>query len=194
MSLVVEKEMRVYDQEPLTYADLLGFPPDDRYRYELIDGVLYMSPSPHARRHQRAVGNLYFMLRLQVEGTDDLGKVFLSPTDVVVRPNQVFVPDLFVIRADRMHLVDAVMEAAPDWVIEVASPSTARYDRTIKFEAYAREGVTEYWIVDPIAQTVAIFLNEADGYQERGVFHPGDIVTSGAFPTVQIPVDDVFAP
>ncbi len=121
--------------------------PEDGKRYELIDGELVVTPAP-AGRHQRAVLELIRRLDswLLEQGTAWL---LMSPADISLGEDEILQPDVFVYRTATGH-------ALQDWsditslvlVIEVLSPSTARYDRHLKRRRYQRAGVPEYWIVD----------------------------------------------
>lgn len=132
-------------------ADMVRALPDDGNRYEVIDGELFVTPAP-AFRHQRAVGELQFRLRLYTMSSD-IGEVLASPADISTREDRLVQPDIFVIPKaarpvcswpDIQHLALAV---------EVLSPSTARADRLVKRRLY-RELADEYWIVDLDARVV----------------------------------------
>jgi Uma2 family endonuclease len=129
-------------------VDMVRALPDDGNRYEVIDGELYVTPSP-SYAHQRAVRELVLLVVPYVRAAR-LGEAIFSPADVVVFGPKKFVqPDLFVIPA-----VDDA--PARSWVevgrlllaVEVISPSTARTDRGKKRELYQEKGVPEYWVVD----------------------------------------------
>jgi Uma2 family endonuclease len=129
-------------------VDMVRALPDDGNRYEVIDGELFVTPSP-SFAHQRAVRELVLVVSPYVRSAR-LGDTIFAPADVVVFGPKKFVqPDLFV--------VPAVDDApARSWIevgrlllaVEVISPSTARTDRGRKRELYQDKGVPEYWIVD----------------------------------------------
>lgn len=144
---------------PLTYDDLEGLP-DDGHRYELIDGMLVVTPAP-SLSHQRTVGNLYVLLRDTCP--DDL-EVFLAPTDVVLANDTVMQPDVLVARKD--DLTTKNVPAAPVLAVEVALPSTRLLDRTLKRARLEEAGCENYWIVDPIALTIMVWRLEAGSYVE----------------------------
>ncbi len=134
----------------LTYEDLVALP-DDGMRHELIDGELIVTPTPRVR-HQDGVMALHELLSSFV-WEHAVGRCYDLPGDLEVLPGQLTQPDLFVVpagaRFDRWE--DA---PSPILVIEVASPSTARYDRGTKRRFYQRAGIPEYWIVDLDARLV----------------------------------------
>ena len=155
--------MAVQTTTRLTYDDLLKMP-DDGKRYEIIDGELFVNASPVVR-HQRIVGNLYFVLRSWLEEHGG-GEVFGSPVDVVFDPENVTVPDLIVIKSDRASFLgEKNMQGPPNLVIEVLSPSTRRLDERLKRKTYDRFGVDEYWIVDPELEVVKIYRRTAAAFQ-----------------------------
>jgi Uma2 family endonuclease len=135
-------------------AELVREIPDDGNRYECIDGKLLVTPSPRWT-HQDAVGELYMRLRLWL-AQECIGKVTMSPADVEIVPDDLVQPDVFVVplnqdgtRPKEWADIRTLLLA-----IEVLSPSTARYDRTIKRRCFARAGVPEYWIVDVDARVI----------------------------------------
>ena len=120
--------------------------PDDGNRYEIIDGVLYVTPSP-LLPHQRLLSRLHLRLMTYV---DELGfEVLASPSDIVFSDDTLVQPDLFVFpkvdgrAAARFSDIECLT-----LVVEVLSKSTARRDRSIKRRLYQRQGIPEYWVVD----------------------------------------------
>lgn len=121
--------------------------PDDGKRYELISGELVVTPSPRGV-HQVTVFELAMKIHVLLERTG-AGHILWSPADISLGEDEVLQPDLFVYRT-------ATGRRLRDWdeirglvlVIEVLSPSTARYDRQLKRRRYQRARVPEYWIVD----------------------------------------------
>ena len=108
----------------LTYEDYCALP-DDGLRYEIVDGMLFAEPSPR-RAHQKAVGNLFAILHGYVRA-HDLGEVYVAPFDVILDPRTTVVPDLVFVVRDRLDIVaERGVEAAPDLLVEVLSPGTAR--------------------------------------------------------------------
>jgi Uma2 family endonuclease len=121
--------------------------PDDGQRYELIDGELVVTPAPRGV-HQVAVSVLERALHQALTGAGS-GHVLHSPADISLGEDEILQPDLFVYRtATGRHLLEWTDITALLVVIEVLSPSTARYDRQLKRLRYQRAGVPEYWIVD----------------------------------------------
>lgn len=176
----------------LTYRDLQQLPQDGK-QYELIDGEVYMTPSPNWR-HQQIVGNLYMALRAFIDA-GGLGKVCVAPMDVVLEDRTALQPDLLFIRADRLAVTrSGHVEGAPDLVIEVLSPSTASFDRETKLQVYARTGVPEIWYVNPDSEIVEILNLGADRRYALTARLSGDpAIVSEALPGIPLTLRQVFA-
>lgn len=141
---------------PLTRADLDELPDDDGHRYELIDGVLIVSPSPQLP-HQDMVGNLYLLLRA---GCPPHLKVVLAPFRVALADDTEVQPDLMV--SPREQFTRKELPGAPLLAIEVLSPSTRRIDLLLKRDRLQSAGAASYWLVDPDEPSVTV-LELADG-------------------------------
>jgi len=144
-----------------TYQDYLETP-DDGQRYELIDGEIIVSPSP-ILLHQLAVLELAVILRAYAR-QHGAGRVALSPIDVRLAANIVVQPDVAFVRRGSAadNPAEARIAGSPELMIEVLSLSNAGHDLVRKRELYARYGVPEYWIVDPIRRTI-VALTLVDG-------------------------------
>ena len=127
---------------PLTYADLEGMP-DDGHRYELVDGVLVVTPAP-GKAHQRCVARLTALL-IAAAGAEH--EVLVAPFDYLVGPTTLLQPDLLVAR--REDVGEARLEQPALLVVEVLSPSTRLTDLGTKRLAYEAAGVPAYWLIDP---------------------------------------------
>lgn len=144
--------------------------PDDGQRYEIIDGVLYMAPPSPTGSHQDSALRFSLYLFRYVEAVGP-GKVRIAPFDVQLSPAMIVQPDILVVlNAHIDRLFENRMVGAPDLVVEITSPGTATYDRREKYDAYARAGVPEYWIADPHARTVELFVLEGTTYHSLGAF------------------------
>jgi Uma2 family endonuclease len=146
-----------------TYADLQSAP-DDHLRREIIDGQLFVTPSP-ATRHQLAVGAIHVVLHAYAQ--EHGGVALVGPTDVYFAESTVVVPDvLFVTAAHAERVEAAFVRGAPDLVVEVASPSTRRRDVGVKLALYEQQGVAEYWFVDLDADELHVWRAGEAGYGE----------------------------
>lgn len=166
----------------------------DTLRVEYLNGDIVMTParSPH---HQIIVTNLLLLLG-QHAMQNGLGLVLPAPLDVVLsKEAQIAQPDLiFIAKARAPKLVTrSAITGAPDLVLEIISPSTARADRKIKPPLYARYGVAEFWLVDPEDQSVEVFVLDGETYRVAGIYLAGDTIKAGRFADAQIAINSIFA-
>lgn len=174
-----------------TYEDWLKFP-DDGWKYEIIDGVLYMTPPP-AINHQRSSSQLFVAMFKHIADYK-LGEVLPAPCGVRL-PNQPVPvePDIIFVKKDRLDIIGAnYVEGAPDLLVEILSPSNANYDRETKFELYEKAGVSEYWLVDYQAKTVEVFTLVEGDYTLAGKYTVGDTLVSGQLEGFKIAVEAIF--
>ena len=132
---------------PLGRADLDALRddhPHDGHRYELIDGVLVVTPSP-SYEHQSVVLELYSLLRPVCPGEM---KILVAPFDVSLADDTVMQPDLLVAR--RADFTHRDLPIAPLLAAEILSPSTTRFDLTLKRSRFESAGVASYWVIDPV--------------------------------------------
>ena len=172
-----------------TYKDYCATPDDERY--ELLDGKLTMVPAPNMK-HQRLVLRLAEKLNAFSEA-HRLGEVYVAPCDVFLSDTDVVQPDvLFISRAREHTVTDDDVRGAPDLVIEILSPSTAKKDQGPKRDLYGRHGVLEYWIVDPTAETIAVHRQEDGRLQPAETFGRRDTLRTAVLNGLQLKLDDVF--
>ena len=173
----------------LTYEDYCRAPDDKRY--ELLNGELMMVPAPNTK-HQRILQRLFHELD-QFTRQHGLGEVFVAPFDVVLSNTNVVQPDvLFISRARADRITDKNVQGAPDLVIEILSPSTAGRDLNDKHELYGSRGVLEYWIIDPVAETLAVH-RQRDGKLERtGTFGREESVGTAVLKGLALKLDDIL--
>ncbi|MBI2320643.1 MAG: Uma2 family endonuclease [Chloroflexi bacterium] len=173
-------------------ADDIWEAPDDEYRYEVIDGELFMTPSP-SWKHQEALMKLSAYLALWVFPRQ-LGRLVQAPLGVVLDAETAVQPDLLYVSRERGGIIsERGVEGAPDLVVEVLSPRTVARDRGIKMRRYAAAGIAHYWIVDPEARTVESYRLTEQGYERTGVHGPSSIFEPALFPGLAIPVDDLWS-
>ena len=129
----------------------------DQPRCELLYGRLYVTPSP-TLRHQLVALFLWRHLESIAEAAG--GFAFSAPLDTALADHSVVQPDVIYISATRLDVLGKRIEGAPDLVVEVLSPGSARHDRGGKLRLYAEAGVREYWIVDPETRHVEFLVNE----------------------------------
>lgn len=178
-----------------TYEDYRRLPDDGR-RYEIIEGVLYVVNTP-SYDHQFTVTKLDRIIGGYVD-EHQLGIVLVAPFEIhlpgIAKPVQ---PDVFFIAAEKQPQPGAsFFEGAPDIIIEVLSPGTARVDRVVKFDAYERAGVQEYWLADPRTRFLEVYTlaSETNEYTLLGQFSPEEELHSEIWPDLHITVETLFVP
>jgi Uma2 family endonuclease len=175
-----------------TYEDYLRLPGDGN-RYEVIRGVLYVTPAP-AYLHQFSVVKLTRFFD-EFVSDNELGVVLSAPFDIklpfgIASPVQ---PDLVVFRSgNEPRWDDKNFKGIPDLVVEVLSRSTKSRDRRIKFEAYQDAGVPEYWMVDPDARTVMVYALKGKRYTELCRGGEGEKVRSAVLAGFELAVAGLF--
>jgi Uma2 family endonuclease len=159
---------------PATHTDwtveMLDALPDDGQRYELIDGVLFVTPAPRLI-HQLVAGQIHICLKQYLRGSS-IGRAVISPSDVRRgdRKRNRVQPDVFVVR-----LADARWPPYPFdlsdllLAVEVPSPSDPAYDYQTKRELYLSNGVPEYWVLNADARNVSRW---------RGAADPGEVLSA----------------
>ena len=126
--------------------------------YEIIGGKKIMAPAANPT-HGSIIGRLYAFFFSYLEAKN-AGYVFADDVDVYLLEGPLFKPDLIVVLEENSSIIDwrKGIYGAPDMVVEVLSKSTKKRDVTVKKDAYEANGVREYWIVDPWAKSVAVYL------------------------------------
>ena len=151
-----------------TYADYLTWNDDERW--ELINGQAYnMSPAP-ATKHQLVLGELYGQIRSFLREKEKPCLAFPAPFDVrlpeSVKDNDKIIdvvqPDISVV-CNLSRIDEKGCHGAPDFIIEILSPSTAQKDYDVKRLLYEKNGVKEYWLADPTHHVVTTYLLEDSG-------------------------------
>lgn len=171
--------------------DMYAALPEDGRRYEVIQGVLMMSPAPEMA-HQGVIQRISRYLDEQIFSTNR-GLVFPGPTDVVISPQKVVQPDVLILLADHLdQLQEKRILGAPDLVVEVISPSSITYDRTVKYNLYEQASVPEYWLVNMEAQSIEVFVLEAGRYRSLGIFCDKQTVQSRLIPHASAPAAQFF--
>ena len=172
-----------------TYQDYLNTPEGERY--ELIDGELILVASPN-EEHQIASIELGTLMHTYVK-SEDLGRVFLAPFDIVFSDTEVVQPDIMFISKEREDIrTPANVRGAPDLVVEILSPSSLGRDWGYKRELYAKYGVKEYWIADPVHKMVSVMLLRDGVLELAGTYVGGDTVVSSALEGFSVEISAIF--
>ncbi len=174
----------------LTYADFCALP-EDGWRYEILDGDLFKSPSP-GESHQTIVGNLHAVLREHVR-RHKLGRVYIAPFDVILDEHNVVEPDvLFVTIANKGIITPQNIQGAPDLLIEVLSPSSIERDTRDKRNLYARCGVKNYWMVDSEGRTLTELELVDRAYAVAHVTPGADVFRPRLLPRLEVQPTDLW--
>jgi Uma2 family endonuclease len=172
-----------------THADLLVMP-DDGKRREIMEGELFVIPSP-LNIHQKILFNLTLALGKFLE-LYPLGELRFAPMDVILSEHDVLEPDLLFVLKEHQSIVTDWVRGAPDLVVEILSAATEARDRGPKMKAYARFGVREYWIVDPVAQVVEVYRLATEGFELSRVSAKDDTLETPLLPGFLLPVGSLF--
>jgi Uma2 family endonuclease len=152
-------------------------------RYEVVDGVVLVSPPDRVAHSSRTLRIAAALLGAAPPGMEVLGPSFAVHYDPL-HPSDFLLPDVLVARAEDCG--DDGIGVAPLLVVEVLSRSTRRRDRGEKREIYAELGVPHYWLVDPERHTVTVLRLAADGYEEV-LSAVGELAVDEPFP-VRVPL------
>jgi Uma2 family endonuclease len=169
--------------EPYTYRDLENFPEDGKKR-EIIGGELFVAAAP-STRHQRLIMELAGLIWLFLK-TKPVATVFMAPTQVLFDEQESVEPDIFVIlKNSPAKIAEKRVVGAPDWIIEVLSPSNSEYDLETKRKLYRNYGVL-YWVINPVDETITVWD------QEKRIYKTGDEVDVVVLPEFRLNIAELF--
>lgn len=156
---------------------------------QLIDGEVVISIPP-IPKHQALVGEVLFLFMTVARQVG--GQAFTAPIEVYLDEDNVFEPDILYLRPDSACQVgEKRLIGAPDLVVEVLSPSTAKFDRQEKYEAYQKHGVGEYWIVDPVHEIIEVWTLNNGKFLRQGAYGIDDEFASRTL-KLQVAVNSIF--
>ncbi len=176
-------KQRIYTSE-----DYWNLP--DGQRAELIDGQLYAMAPPNFI-HQKILSELHYAILNYVKSKKGMCEVIPAPFAVNLNANgKIWLePDISVI-CDKDKLSNRGCEGAPDWIIEVVSPSSSRMDYSVKLFKYRTAGVREYWIVNPMKKVVQTYVFE--GEEDANVYSFDDEIPVYIFDGLTIKISDLI--
>ena len=172
-------QAKIYTEE-----DYYNLP--ENVRAELIEGNLIYNQAAPSRIHQTILMELSGTIRDYLKSKNRPCRVYPAPFAVKLREDRktIVEPDISVI-CDRNKLTDRGCTGAPDWIIEIVSPSNSSHDYILKLNLYANTGVREYWIVDPYKERIFVYHLEQDHFEvETYTFH--DCIPVGIYADLQI--------
>lgn len=182
-------------QKRYTLADVLTWDEDERV--ELIHGEVFIMALPSSRHQEismelsRQMANFLEGKRCKVYAAPFGVRLFEQDGDSPGDVDTMVEPDITVV-CDRSRIDRLGCKGAPDFIIEILSPSTRRHDRLVKLNLYQQAGVPEYWIVDPDNQSVQVFLLEDGALKLREDYGRGDIAKVHALEGCFIELRKVF--
>jgi Uma2 family endonuclease len=143
---------------------------------QLIDGEVIISVPP-IPKHQAIVGEILFIFLTQAKKQG--GKAFTAPIEVYLDEHNIYEPDVLYLAPDTTCAVEQKrLTGAPDLVVEVLSPSTAKFDRQEKYKAYEKHGVREYWIVDAVHEVLEVWTLNNKEFIRQGAYGVDDTFQS----------------
>ena len=177
--------------QKLTYEEYLKTP-EIKARYDIVDGVMIMAPSP-TLRHQTILRQLFLLLNRFV-AEHQLGEVWFAPLDILVQrePLRTRQPDLLFVSNERSEILGEIIEGAPDLVVEVLSPDNSRADIEAKLADYAGLGVLECWLVSPEARSVEVLGLSEGNWDRVAMYGSGDRVSSRVLVDLAVAVSELF--
>lgn len=150
---------------------------------QLIDGEI-VTAMPPVPLHQRIVREIFYFLITFSKNKG--GEALASPIEVFLDEYNIFEPDVLYLKPGSACTIgEQRLTGAPDLVVEVLSPGTAKYDRQQKFCAYEAHDVAEYWIVDPAHGVIEVWTRVGGQFRLHGAYAGDDAFTS---PTLAEPV------
>lgn len=180
----IEPLISIYDLEAL---------PDDGNIYELFEGELSVAKAP-SLKHQELVGRFATIFYNYLD-ENPIGQVWVTPGVIFDEYNSA-IPDLVFIAKERIPQVASGIHVvgAPDLAIEILSPGSenVRRDQVIKRQTYARFGVKEYWICEPVAEFIEVSHLQDNVLASVGVFRNAEEISSSLLPDLKFTVNDVF--
>lgn len=186
--------MNLYQQEQISIDEYFKIRESSEELLEYIDGYVYMSPSP-STKHQRISGKLYLSLGKFLEGKPC--EVFHAPYDIElsserIKGSKIVIPDLAVI-CDKEGFTDKRYVGAPSMMIEILSPSNQAHDLITKLNLYMNYGVQEYWIVNPMFNSVLIYtLNDEGLYEQHDIKVEKGMIHSKVLDGFHVDIGEVF--
>lgn len=188
--------LAVKDTQHHCYGDYLTWTGD--MRYELIDGCAYAKAPVPDLAHQDVAGEIYLQVRLAIKSKPC--HAFIAPVDVRL-PKQdeadehidtVVQPDVLVV-CDSSKLDRRGVRGAPDWIVEVLSPSTACHDYIRKRKLYEQHGVKEYWLIHPVDRLLTVYRLIVAEYGKPEFYELRGETRVGTLPDIVIQWDDLAA-
>lgn len=180
--------MPLPNKQGCTIKDIYKLP--DGQRAELNDGIIY-NISPPSRLHQKISGQLYKTIANYIDAHSGTCEVYpASFAAFLNQDDKTYVESDISVICDKRKLSDRGCDGAPDWIIEIVSPSSQRMDYLTKLLKYRTAGVREYWSVNPITQTVQVYSFE--GERNSGQYAFKETIKSSIYDDFEICLDGLL--
>lgn len=174
----------------ITVHDYMGMPEGPPY-FELVEGELFMSPPP-LRIHQEIARNIVGVIWAYLEKRP-LGKLYFAPFGVFLTEINAYQPDIvFVSNERKSALTDEGLSGAPDFVVEILSPSTSSLDKGAKKKIYAQCGVKELWLIDPKLKSIAVYILDESVETPSATYFGKGRFESEIFPELKFSCAKIF--
>lgn len=186
--------MNLYRNHPMSVQDYFTIREKTEELLEYIDGMVYMSPSP-STKHQRISGKLFIKIGNFLEGKSC--EAFHAPFDIELKSEnmegtKIVIPDLSVI-CDKSGFTDARYIGIPNLIVEILSPSNQSHDLITKLNLYMDYGVSEYWVVNPMLNSITVYtLNNENMYEQHDIKTETGTITSKFLKGFTVDLKDIF--
>lgn len=179
----------------VTWAEFRNMELDDNdpYIYELFNGIIMKRAAP-SLIHQEVSGNLFADIKIFLR-QNPMGRVYSAPVDVEFDKYNAFQPDLAFVTNERSFLFEDgdYIKGAPDLIVEIISPGNVRRDRVEKKEICQQFAVREYWLIDPLSQTVEIYVMRDNDYQLHDFLEQTGKATSTVLTGFELEISTLFS-
>ena len=166
---------------------------NDPYIYELFNGIIVKRTTP-SLIHQHVVGNLLTDI-INFLRKNPLGQAYAFPVDVVFDNHNAFHHDLSFVTKERSFLYEDgdYIKGAPDLIVEIISPGNVRRDRKEKKDICQQFAVREYWLIDPLSQTIEIYVMRDNDYQLHDFLEQTGKATSTVLTGFELEISTLFS-
>lgn len=186
MSTAMIQNKPLYDGMKVTREEYLDLK-EDGFRYDMIDGVLYMSPSPFFE-HNKILSEICRLLRNHFF-ENKRGEAVVE-TDVYLPDGEdVLRPDISIILKENYGIIKGHIHGVPDIVVEILSESTVKRDLGVKADRYLSNGVREYWICDPDEKSISFWVND---HKTAWIKKEGNLLESSVLNGFILKKEEVF--
>ena len=195
LSAMLETSLLEKKKGKVTWEEFRNMELDDNdpYIYELFNGIIMKRAAPsliHQKASRNLVTDITNFLRL-----NPLGEVYSAPVDVEFDKYNAFQPDLAFVSNERSFLFEDgdYIKGAPDLIVEIISPGNVRRDRVEKKEICQQFAVREYWLIDPLSQTVEIYVMRDNAYQLHDFLEQTGKATSTVLTGFELEISTLFS-